>query len=186
MCFISLCERQEIHMGGTKRDRFHFEIVLRHLGLERKLADLKVNGKNYYAFTPYSLDGLCGLDNHMSYHADGERHVKSRYRRDGEMVDAPELFGSTAVQFGRPENLNGAVPLYLSGDPLNQFRKLRPFVGGKGAKILIDAERADFRECPFFIQIYVVGGRNAACVPVPPGAGPRILSFIKKTDPWIA
>jgi hypothetical protein len=170
----------------SERDGSYFVVVLRHLGLEREIVALKVNRNNFQAFTPYSLDGSIGLDNHVSYHASGERHVKSRYLLGDEMRDVPEVTDASEVQVEPPVNLKGAVQIYLSGDPLGQFRGLRPSGSGKGEPILLDGEKAGFREGPFVVKIYAVEPGNEACVPVAPDAAARVLHFIKVTDPWLA
>lgn len=172
------------------RDGIYFEVVLRHLGLERRMADVKVRrdikGIHFHAFTPYSLDGSLDLDNHVSYHADGKRHVRSRYKKDGKMLDVPGILKYSVVHFEPPDNLRGAVQIYLSGDPLGQFRDLKSIYRGRGEKILLDVERAGFIESLFVLKIYAVERGNENCIPCAPDAGLRVLHFIKTIDPWIA
>jgi hypothetical protein len=170
----------------SQRDGIYFAVVLRHLNLEHAIAGLRVEGKNFYAFTPYSLDGSIGLDNHVSYHASGERHVRSRYRAAGEMRDVPGVRDVSVTHFERPANLKGAVQIYLGGDPFGQFRELKPLVGHNGERVLLDGEKGGLREGPFVVKIYAVESGNVACVPVAPDVGARVLHFIKTTDPWIA
>jgi hypothetical protein len=55
-------------------------IGLRHLGLEKELLVLKIKGEDYYAFLPSGKAGLTDIDNHVSYHRSGRRHmVVKRY-----------------------------------------------------------------------------------------------------------
>jgi hypothetical protein len=167
-------------------NRIYFVVVLRHLGLEREIAAVKVDRKNVCAFTPYSLDDRIGLDNHVTYHASGERHVVSKYRVGRKMRDVLEVREKSAVHLQRPANLKGAVQLYFSGDPLGQFAGLRARGTGMGEPILLDGENAGFREGPFVLKIYAVEPGNEASVPIAPDAGARVLRFIKATNPWIA
>jgi hypothetical protein len=170
----------------SRGDGICFVVVLCHLGLELEIAAIKVKRKNICAFTPYSLDDRVGLDNPFTYHAGGLRHVRSKYRVGDKMWEVPEVREKSVVQFERPANLKGAVQIYLSGDPLGQFRGLMPKGTGKGEPILLDGEKAGFREGPSVVKIYAVDPGNEACVPVAPDAGARVLNFIKVTDPWIA
>ncbi|HXN72623.1 MAG TPA: hypothetical protein VN861_08725 [Candidatus Acidoferrales bacterium] len=170
----------------AKADAVYFVVVLCHLGLEREIAALKVRRHYPIAFTPYSLDGSIGIENHVSYKSSGERHVVSRYRVGDKMKEVKRIRKESTVHFARPSNLKGAVEIYLSGDPLGQFRDLRPAGSGKGERVLLDAEKAGFRDGIFVVKIYAVEPSNEGCVPTAPDAGKRVLHFIKSTDPWIA
>src|SRR5271155_5155605 len=109
-----------------EKDDIYFVVVLRHLGLDREIATLKVKRDYMMAFTPYSLDGSLGLDHHVSLKPSGERHVVSKFRVGDEMIDVPKLKEESIVRFEPPENLTCPVQIYVTGDPLGQFRGLRP------------------------------------------------------------
>ena len=170
------------------RNGIYFEVVLRHLGLERRMAVLKVKWQDFYAFAPYCFDDSADTDFHISYHETGERHAKSirRHPIDGKMRSAPGVWPETVVHFKPPEYLRGAVQIYLSGDPLGLFRGLKSAYRGMGEQILIDVEKAGFLENPFVMKIYVVERGNEGCIPHAPDGGPRVLHFIRSTNPWIA
>ena len=144
-----------------------YSILLRHLGLERKLADIKAKPGDFQAFTPYSLDGSTAIHNHVSYHPNGERHVVSQYPLAGEMQSVEEIKKQSVSLFDPPVRMKGAVQIYLGGDPLGQFRTLDPPIV-RGTAVILDAESAGFVEAPFVIRIFVVeqGNRNA----VPPSS----------------
>lgn len=162
-----------------------YSILVRHLGLERKLADIKAKPGDFQAFTPYSLEGSTAIHNHVSYHPDGERHVVSQYRVASEMRTVKEIEDQSVTFFDPPARMKGAVQIYLGGDPLGQFRTLDPPIV-YGTAVILDAESAGFVEAPFVMRIFVVDPGNKEALPPPSGPGPRILHFIEDIKPWIA
>ena len=62
-------------------------IGLRHLGLERELVVLKVKAENYYVFLPSGRAGISDVENHVSYHRSGRRHMVARRHNGSEWVE---------------------------------------------------------------------------------------------------
>jgi hypothetical protein len=55
-----------------------------------------------------------------------------------------------------------------------------------GHSILLDADRANFRDDYIIIRVYLVEPGAEDRVPIFPDTGPRILHMVKQTAPWLA
>ena len=166
--------------------RLTFCVALRHLGTEREIVVLKVDGNNFYAFPPYAKKPLGDVDGHMSWHASGERHAVFRIRRGRGWEKDTRMQKKSTVKISPPPMLKGVGALYHSGIFYFQFPAL-PSVGtNEGTSVVLNAERAHFRNDFTVIRVYLVEPGAEACIPIFPDTGPRILHLVKQTNPWMA
>ena len=167
-------------------DGLTFCFALRHLGTEREIVVLKVDGSDFYAFPPYAKKPLGDVDCHMSWHASGERHAVSRVRRGRRWITDKRTQTESIVKLTAPPMLQGVGPFYHSGIFLSQFVELLPGGTNQGESIVLDAVGADFRDDFTVIRVYLVEPGAEDHIPIFPDTGPRILHLVKQTTPWLA
>jgi hypothetical protein len=161
-------------------------VALRHLGTEREIVVLKVDGNNFYAFPPYAKKPLGDVDGHMSWHASGERHAVFRIRRGGGWEKDKRMQKKSVVKMPPPPLLKGVAALYHSSIVYSRFHELLPVGTNEGTSVVLNAERAHFRDDFTVIRAYLVEPGADACIPISPDTGPRILHLVKQTTPWMA
>jgi hypothetical protein len=160
--------------------------ALRHLGTEREIVVLKVDRNNFYAFPPYAKKPLGNVDGHMSWHASGERHAVFRIRRALGWEKDKRMQKKSLVKMSPPPMLKGVGALYHSGLFYFQFPELPPVGTNEGTSVVLNAERAHFRDDFTVIRVYLVEPGAEASIPIFPDTGPRILHLVRLTTPWIA
>jgi hypothetical protein len=174
-------------MAGEKASAtLTFCFALRHLGTEREIVVLKVKGNNFYAFPPYAKKPFGNVDGHMSWHASGERHAVFRIRRLCGWDMDKRMQKKSTVKMSAPPMLKGVGALYHSGIFYSQFHDLQPVGSNKGISVVLNAERANFRDDFVGIRVYLVEPGAEASIPIFPGTGPRILHLVKQTTTWMA
>ncbi|SRR5713101_822457 len=167
-------------------DGVTFCFALRHLGTEREIVVLKVDGYDFYAFPPYAKKPLGSFDGHMSWHASGERHAASRIRRGCTWKKDERTQRESTVKMSPPPMLKGVGALYHSGIFCSQFLGLLPVGTNQGRSVVLDAEAANFRDDFTVIRVYLVESGAENRIPIFPDTGPRILHLAKQTTPWLA
>jgi hypothetical protein len=163
-----------------------FCFALRHLRTEREIVVLKVDGNNFYAFPPYAKKPLGNVDGHMSWHASGERHAVFRIRRGRGWEKDKRMQKKSTVKMSPPPMLKGVGALYHSGIFYSRFPELPPVGTNEGTSVVLNAERAHFRDDFTVIRVYLVEPGAEASIPVFPDTGLRILHLAKQTTPWMA
>jgi hypothetical protein len=161
-------------------------VALRHLGAEREVVVLKEKENNFYAFPPYAKKPLGNSDSHMSWHKSGERHAVSRICSGRKWTKDARAQAESTVRMKPPSELKGVAPLYHSGIFLDGFLELPQVGTNAGHSILLDADRANFRDDYIIIRVYLVEPGAEDRVPIFPDTGPRILHMVKQTAPWLA
>jgi hypothetical protein len=66
------------------------------------------------------------------------------------------------------------------------FHDLLPAGSNKGISVVLNAERANFRDDFVVIRVYLVEPGAEASIPIFPDTGLRILHLVKQTTPWMA
>jgi len=160
--------------------------ALRHLGAEREILVLKAKGDNFYAFPPYAKKPLGNVDGHMSWHASGERHAVFSIRRGRGWENDKRMQNKSTVKMSPPPMLKGVGALYHSSIFYSRFLELPPVGTNEGTSVVLNAERAHFRDDFTVIRVYLVEPGAETCIPILPDTGPRILHLVKQTTPWLA
>jgi hypothetical protein len=175
-----------IKSGKTASGALTLCFGLRHLGIEREIVVLKVDGGNFYAFPPYAKSPLGDVDGHMSWHSSGERHVVSQCRIGSTWKTDARTQNESRVMLPAPSALKGAGALFHSGIFPFQFPNLLPAGSNRGHCVVLDTQAANFRDDFIVIRVYLVEPGMENRVPIIPDTGPRILHFVKQTIPWLA
>ena len=90
------------------------------------------------------------------------------------------------INLGPPANLQGVGDLYRSGIFLHQFLDYPPVGTNTGSLLILDAEKALFKDDFIAIRVYLVEVGREDQIPTHPALGPRILHLVRNTKPWIA
>lgn len=163
-----------------------FCFALRHLGAEREIVVVKVDGNNFYAFPPYAKKPLGDVDGHMSWHASGERHAVFSIRRGRGWEKDKRMQKKSMVKLSPPPMLNGVGALFHSSIFYSRFLELWPVGTNEGRSVVLNAETAHFKDDFTVIRVYLVEPGAETSIPNSPDTGPRILHLVKQTTPWIA
>jgi hypothetical protein len=163
-----------------------FRFALLYMGAEREILVLKVEQEEFLAFPPYAKNPIGPFDVHMTWHRSGERHFTARRYSGRKWRTHKETQRKSAINLGPPAELKGIAPLYHSGVFRGKSLESFPVGTNPGYSILLDADRANFREDFICIRAYLVEAGTDDRIPIFPDTGPRILYLVNDTTPWLA
>ena len=167
---------------GSQRE---WLVGLRFAGQDRKLFRIAVSPSGHYyislRYGAYAPPGYPPLDCHMSYHADGRRHLKLK---SGTLLHP--ACHDTVVMRQPTAHLGGVEQFPPMVGFKGQLETLSLLRGYKKPFILLDGDAAGFRDDAFCIKTYLVEPHQQHKIPSSPGVGPHILHLEASVTPWIA
>ena len=179
---------QSSYDGIQKKSIGRFDVLLRPPTFEDRERNCRFESgrEQFLCVPPVCGKPLGNVDGHMSWHASGERHAVFRIRRGRGWEKDKRMQKKSIVKMSPPPMLKGVGALYHSGIFYSRFPELPPIGTNEGTSVVLNAQRAHFRDDFTVIRVYLVEPGAEASIPVFPDTGPRILHLIKQMTPWMA